>query len=96
MDGFSAAASIIGVIEVAAKVGSHCAKYAQGVHNAPREISDLEAKTRSLEAVLREAGRLEANADVQSLRAIRAQERTFKQCRSLLASLDTRLEAGSP
>lgn len=91
MDGVSAAASIIAVVELAAKVGSQCYEYLLAVKSAKRDIEHLRERVESLKTTLEGAQKLLQGQNGSRLETSQKLRSTLESTRSELALIATRL-----
>ncbi|KAH8760474.1 hypothetical protein F5883DRAFT_140510 [Diaporthe sp. PMI_573] len=85
MDGLGAAASVIAVVEIAAKVASLCLEYSSAVKNAKPDIERLRRHNGSLKMALEGAQQLPNSPDGARLR-------NSQQCRDALDNTSLQLD----
>lgn len=95
MDGLSAAASLIAVIEISAKITSLCLQYSAAVKDAKKDIERLQGKVADLRDVLGGVERLLNARDVTRLPTAHRLERLLKDCLQRLEELKARLIPGT-
>lgn len=94
MDGVSAAASIIALVEMSVKVLSLTAEYSAQVKNAKKDIDRFHLELEAFIKVLRSLHELAENTEVTELETFRSLTRSFQQCKLDLEHLQMRLEPG--
>lgn len=92
MDGLSAAASVIAVIQISGTVISLCSQYLTAVKNAKSDIERLQGELRSLETVLEGAQKLVEGPNGVRLETSRPLLDGVRGCSSQLADLKSKLE----
>ena len=97
MDGISAAASIIAVIGLAAKIAPICLEYGRNIKNAKTDIVRLQVELRNLDSILEEAKNLCKGASKSSFGVShQAVQNCLDDCSEDLSRLLDKLEAGEP
>ncbi|KAK3333464.1 hypothetical protein B0T19DRAFT_354755 [Cercophora scortea] len=98
MEGLGAAASIIAVVELAAKVASLCLEYSSAVKNARADIDRLRQQTNSLKTTVEGAQKLlqhPRTARLETLHKLRnALDETHPQLGNIAAKLEANLHTG--
>ena len=94
MDGLSAAASLIAVIEISAKVTSLCLQYSAAVKDAKKDIEHLQSKVADLGGILGEVDRLLKTHHMR-LPTTQKLEKSLKDCFQRLTKLEARLNPGN-
>ena len=95
MDGLSAAASILAVVELAAKTASICLEYGHKVKNAKTDIQRLRSELTNLEGVLQGARDLYKDTYTSSFQPPnKALEDCIDACSKELSNLLRTLEPG--
>ncbi|KAK0739040.1 hypothetical protein B0T21DRAFT_307466 [Apiosordaria backusii] len=92
MDGVSAAASIIAVIDLSAKVACLCVQYYSDVKNAKSDIKRLQGELQGLEKTLQGARELLESPNGKSLKTSQGLVDGLANCSSQLKQLQLRLE----
>ncbi|KAK4646181.1 hypothetical protein QC761_0040130 [Podospora bellae-mahoneyi] len=92
MDGVSAAASIIAVIELSAKVACLCVQYSSDVKNAKADIERLQRELQGLGTTLQGARELLESPNGKSLKTSQGLVDGLTNCSSQLTQLQLRLE----
>jgi hypothetical protein len=92
MDGVASAASVIGVIELSAKVTSLCFQYLNEVKNAKSDIERLLGELDSLKIVLEDARQLLQCSNGTRLQTSQRLRNGLNGCSSQLTELQTKLE----
>lgn len=92
MDGLSAAASVLTVIEVSVKVASFCYQYSTAVKDARKDIQSLQKKVEDIRDVLRELKRLLDGPDKTRLSATDKLAASLKEYLGRLQELETQLK----
>ncbi|KAK3990707.1 vegetative incompatibility protein HET-E-1 [Cladorrhinum sp. PSN332] len=92
MEGVGAAASIIAVIELSAKVASLCVQYSSAVKNAKPDIERLQGELQGLETTLQGARELLESPNGKSLKTAQDLVGGLTNCSSQLTQLQLRLE----
>ena len=93
MEGLGAAASIIAVIELAAKVASLCLEYSSAVKNARADIDRLRQHTGSLKITVEGAQKLLQGTHGARLETSQKLHETLNDTYSQLGDIATKLEA---
>ncbi|MCJ1403803.1 hypothetical protein MMC11_007026 [Xylographa trunciseda] len=97
MDGLSAAANVIAVIQISGQVASLCRTYYLEVKDARREIQRLRKEVTALEDVLTKVAELADDPtthEVQVLKLVNQTEGPVQQCQAFLTDLVTTLKKG--
>lgn len=96
MDGLSAAASVIAVVQLTEEVIKLCYHYAITAKNARRDICDLSSEVQTLQGVLEDveglSRRPEADGNFSALRRLGVAGGTFDRCSDALRDLKSGLE----
>ncbi|KAL8739579.1 MAG: hypothetical protein Q9190_007633, partial [Brigantiaea leucoxantha] len=92
MDGLSAAASVIAVIEISAKVATLCFQYSAAVKDANEDIERLQKKVVEITDVLKESQRLLGRPNETRLSATHKLVDSLKECLRQLRELETKLK----
>jgi predicted nuclease with TOPRIM domain len=92
MDGLSAAASIITIIDVSARIAKLCFKYSVAVKDAKKDIDRLGKAVTDIKNVLGEVKRLLDEQDKTQLSTTRRLSDSLKECLRRLEELKARLE----
>ena len=92
MDGFSAAASVLAVIEASVKVVSLCYRYSIAVKDAEKDIQSLQKKVEDIKDVLQELRRLSHGPDKTRLSATDKLAASLKEYLGRLQELETQLK----
>ncbi|KAH8586045.1 hypothetical protein B0O99DRAFT_586459 [Bisporella sp. PMI_857] len=92
MDGISAAASVIAVIQISEDVVSLCSQYLKAVKNAKSDIVRLQDELGSLKQVLEGAQKLLEGPNAARLETSRPLLDRFRGCYSQLKDLETKLK----
>lgn len=87
MDGLSAAASVIAVIQIAQSVASGLKDYYEGVRDARADISKLYNSIRGLEAILSTIQDLQNRGDASLAKSKQSLEAPLRQCELDLTKL---------
>ncbi|KAM3437473.1 hypothetical protein MY4824_003832 [Beauveria thailandica] len=94
MDGLTAAASVITVVDVSVKVIILCSKYSKAVANASADISRLETLLKGLKTTLDHAEALIKSPQGASLSTSQILQEQLTACHSTLQKLHDKLDAG--
>ena len=94
MDGLSAAASIIAVIDISAKIASLCFQYSVAVKNAKEDIQRIQKKANDIGHTLGELRQGLGRPDGTRLSATHKLTESLQACLVLLQKLETQLESG--
>lgn len=94
MDGISAAASIIALVEMSVKVLSLTAEYSAQVKSAKKDIDRFHLELEAFIKVLRSLHELAQNTEATKLGTFRSLTRSIQQCGLDLEHLQMRLEPG--
>jgi hypothetical protein len=94
MDGLSAAANVIAVVDISAKIASLCFQYSVAVKNAKEDIGRLQRKVNDIKDVLGEVQQLLDGRDKTRLSATNKLLDSLKECFLQLEELKTQLELG--
>ena len=92
MEGLGAAASVIAVVELSAKVAAVCVEYSRAVKNAAKEIAQLLNELKSLQDVLEKVKQLLDGPNGPRLSVSQALRKGFDSSISELKTLDQKLE----
>jgi hypothetical protein len=92
MDGLSAAASVIAVIQISEDVVSLCSQYLKAVKNAKSDIVRLQGELSSLKPVLEGAQKLLEGPNAARLETSRPLLDGLRGCYSQLEDLETKLK----
>jgi hypothetical protein len=92
MDGLSAAASVIAVIQISEDVVSLCSQYLKAVKNAKPDIVRLQGELSSLKPVLEGAQKLLEGSNAARLETSRPLLDGLRGCYSQLKDLETKLK----
>jgi hypothetical protein len=92
MDGLSAAANVIAVVDISAKIASLCFQYSVAVKNAKEDIGRLQRKVNDIKDVLGEVQQLLGGRDKTRLSATNKLLDSLKECFLQLEELKTQLE----
>ena len=92
MDGLSAAASVLTVVELTAEVVALCLKYSTAVASARADIARLQRQIQSLNSILEHAHRLVESSNSQALVASQEAAKSLELCKDELKSLRVKLE----
>lgn len=92
MDGLSAAASVIAVIQIAGTVSSLCSSYLTAVRNAKHDIESLQEELTRLKAVLEGAQTLLDGPNASMLETSQRFRSTLDDCSTQLRLLETKLK----
>ena len=80
MDGLSAGASVIAVIDISAKVATLCFQYSAAVKDAIKDIQRLQKKVEDIRDILRELKRLLDRPDKTRLSATDKLVASLEEC----------------
>jgi hypothetical protein len=94
MEGLGAAANVIAVVDLCAKVASFCYQYSLAVKHAKNDITRLQGELKSLRDVLGEVQQLLDGPDSAKLSASQKLLEALKDGFSQLKTLDERLNPG--
>ena len=94
MDGLSGAASVIAVVDIAAKVASLCFQYSVAVKDAKRDIEHLQGKVTDIKNVLEEVRGLLDKEGKPQLSTTRKLLDSLNGCHQQLQELKAQLEPG--
>ena len=94
IEGLGAAASVIAVVELCAKVDSLCVQYSRDVKRAKNDITRLQDEVKSLRDVLGEVEQLLDGPDGAKLSASQKLLEALRDGLSQLKTLDERLNPG--
>jgi hypothetical protein len=92
MEGVGAAANIIAVINLSAKVASLCFQYSSAVKNARSDVERLQGELERLETTLQGAQRLLESPNGKKLQTSQGLGNGLIDCFSQLSELQSRLE----
>jgi uncharacterized phage infection (PIP) family protein YhgE len=93
MEGLGAAASVIAVVELAAKVGSLCLEYSSAIKNARSDIERLKKYTDSLKTTAEGAQKVLQGPHGARLETSQKLRETLNDTHSRLGDVATKLEA---
>ena len=91
MDGLSAAASVIAVIEISTKITSLCLQYATAVKDAQKDIERFQRKVADLKGALEGVERLLNTHDIRRIPTANKLEKSLIDCLQRLKKLEARL-----
>ena len=91
MDGLSGAASVIAVVDIAAKVATLCAQYSVAVKHAKGDIERLQQKVNNIKDVVEELQKLLDKQDKLQLLTTRTLLEPLQNCCQGLERLDAKL-----
>ena len=94
MEGLSASASILTVIEISAKVSSLCFQYSVAIKSAKEDIERLQQKFKDIEAVLGHLRRLLERSDSTRVPVSRQLTASLQACLGQLQKLEKQLKPG--
>lgn len=94
MDGVSAAASVVALVETSLKVVSLCAEYYSHVKNAKKNADRLCLEVRAFISVLQNLDKLARSPGAIKLFASRSLSDDIRQCLTCLERLQKKLEPG--
>ena len=94
MDGVSAAASVVALVEIAVKVGSLCAEYYSHVKSAKKDIDRFHLEVEALIKVLRNLRQLAQKPGAARLFTSNALDEHIQSCLSDLRHFKEKLEPG--
>ena len=94
IDGLSAAASILAVIEISAKVSSLCFEYSVAVKGAKEDVERLQQKVKDLGGILRHLRQLCERSDNTRVPVIRELAPSLQGCLDQLQKLEKPLKQG--
>ena len=92
MDGLSAAASVIAVIQISGSVASLCSQYFKAVKNAKTDIERLQGELNSLKTTLEGAQQILQSPNGARLQTSQLLHDGLRGCSLQLEELKTRLE----
>lgn len=92
MDRLSAAASVIAVIEISAKIVTICFQYSAAVNDSEKDIERLQQKLIDIKHILEKVKRLLDGPDKTRLSATQNLEHSLKECCGRLQELETQLK----
>ena len=92
MDGLSAAASVIAVIDISVKVATLCFQYSAAVQNVNKDIQCLQKKVEDIRDVLRELKRVLDGPNRTRLSATDKLTASLRDCLRGLQELETQLK----
>jgi hypothetical protein len=95
MAGIGEAASVIAVIDLAAKTASLCFQYSRDVAGAKKEITELQTELFDLQNVLEKVKRLLDQPDSAKLLAFSESKHAFDNCKDELKELNRRLNVST-
>lgn len=91
MDGLSAAASVIAVIQISGTIASLCSQYLKGAKNAKSDIERLQGELSNLKTVLEGAQELLVGPNGARLQTSQLLYDGLRGCFSQLTDLETKL-----
>jgi hypothetical protein len=94
MDGLSAAASVIAIIDISAKIALLCFQYSVAVKDAKKDIERLERTVTDVKNILEEVKQLLDGQDKTRFSATHKLSDSLKECSRQLQELKTQLEPG--
>jgi hypothetical protein len=92
MDAVGAAASIIGIVELTAKLASVCLEYSRAVKNANKDINRLYIELKNLQNVVESVKQLLDRPESAKLSAARESFTSLNECLVQLRNLQKKLE----
>jgi hypothetical protein len=95
MDGLGAAASVIAVVELSAKVAKLCVQYSREVKGARNEIARLHSEVNKLKTVVEDVQNLINRLDKGKLSASQKVVDAIDDCLTQLKELDKRMDPGT-
>lgn len=95
MDGLSAAASVIAVIQLAGNLVKVCGGYIREVKEARDEILSLQQEIESLQGILQDLEKLLLSGDRKALPTFSRMVSNVNDCLSDLRALEARLDTGT-
>jgi uncharacterized coiled-coil DUF342 family protein len=96
MEAVAAAASLITLIELSAKITYTCVQYSRAVKDAANDISRLHKEVKSLQEVLEQVRQLLNGPHAAKLSASQAMNDAIKDSKTELHNLDQRLAPNKP
>ena len=94
MDGVSAAASVVALVQISAKVASLCAEYYSHVKSAKKDIDRFHLEVEALIKVLQNLEELAQKPGAEKLFTTNAIKESIRSCLSELTYFNERLEPG--
>ena len=91
MEAVGAVASVVTLIELAAKIGSACVQYLRAAKDAANDISRLQKEVKSLQDLLEQVKQLVDNPKATRLAACQAMKDGIEVCKSELQGLNQKL-----
>lgn len=91
MEGLGAAANIIAVVDISAKVAALCLRYSKEVAGARTDIDRLHSHVKQLNTILQAAKRLADGPSADSLDMSRELIKSFHECAAELQKLEDKL-----
>jgi Fungal N-terminal domain of STAND proteins len=91
MEAVGAAASVVTLIELAAKIGSACVHYSRAVKDAAKDISRLQKEVTSLQHLLEQVKQLLDVPDTTGLATSREMKDGIEACETELQALNRKL-----
>ncbi|KAA6412604.1 MAG: vegetative incompatibility HET-E-1 [Lasallia pustulata] len=95
MDGVSAVASVVALIEISVKVASLCAEYYSYMKSAEKDIDQFHLEVKALIKVLQNLYQLAQKPGAAKLFTLNALGQYIKSCKSELTHIKERLEPGN-
>ena len=92
MDGLSAAANVIAVVDISAKIASLCFQYSVAVRDAKKDIDRLQRTVTDIKNVLEEVRQLLDGQDKTRLSTTHKLSDSLKECNQQLQGLKAQLE----
>ena len=94
MDGLSAAASVIAVIDISAKIASLCFRYSTEVKNAKKDIELIQTKVTDIKDILERVKQLLEGPNRPRLPATHELWNSLQKCLQALQELNVQLDPG--
>lgn len=94
MDGLSAAASVIAIVDISAKIASLCYQYSVAVKDAKNDIERVQRKVSDITHIMEKIEQLLDSQDKTRLSTTQGLFSSLKQCLKELKSLQTELDPG--
>ena len=94
MDGLSAAANVIAIVDISAKIASLCFQYSVAVRDAKKDIDRLQRTVTDIKNVLEEVKQLLDRQDKTQLSTTYKLSDLLKECNQQLQGLKAQLEPG--
>lgn len=93
MEGLGAAASVIAVIDLSAKIAQTCSQYIKEVKNVENDVKRLQEETNNLHAILEDVGQLLEGPESTRLKSSQKLENALKESLANLQFLMRKLES---